>query len=161
VTTRLSWTHVIKAAVALAARWQDRPVRSVYGIPTGGCIVGALVAPMLGVDLVDQPDATRSLVVDDLADTGATLRAFGPPMHHDALYRKPHTPADVAPAAIEMQGWLHFPWEHDPAPVDAAVRLLCFCGVTADAKLAGRAATLLRNLEEPRFRTLLAALADG
>jgi hypothetical protein len=159
-TTHLTWTHVIKAAVALAARWQDRAISGVYGIPTGGCIVGTLVAPMLGADLLERPER-GALVVDDLVDTGETLRALGPPPLHDALYRKPHSPDELAPGALEMRGWLHLPWEHEPGPTDAAIRLLCFCGVSVDAAIGQRAAALLRHLEEPRFRTLLVSLADG
>ncbi len=47
----------------------------------------------------------------------------------DALFRKPWSPADVAPHAVLRRLWLRFPWEREEgAPVDAVIRLLQFLG---------------------------------
>jgi GTP cyclohydrolase I len=68
------------------------------------------------------------LVVDDLVDSGATALKCGK-VWFDALYRKPHSPKDIAPFATEVDGWIEFPWEEpETGPTDAVVRLLQFIG---------------------------------
>lgn len=123
--------EVVKAATALAERWEARRsvLGSVWGVPRGGVTVAALVAAQLGLPLADEPEA-RTLVVDDLVDSGATLRRYA---HHDsdALFRKPGAPMDLAPDAIERDGWLVFPWEvadEEAGPEDSVVRLLQYVG---------------------------------
>jgi GTP cyclohydrolase I len=131
-TRQLTWADTGNAALALAERWRDRvdsgDVDTVYGIPRGGCPPALMVAEFLDLGVVDSPHAT-TLVVDDLVDTGVTLdRYFA--HHADALYRKPHSPTHLAPEAIELDGWLVFPWEpaSEVGPEDAVVRLLAWMG---------------------------------
>lgn len=126
MTTELTWADVQVDARRLANRWKGTGIRSVYGIPAGGAPVACLVAGYLGYEVVGdiRPD---TLVVDDLVDSGATLRAVEHP-HRDALYRKPDSPADLAPHARTLTGWLTFPWENDGSPTDAVVRLIQWIG---------------------------------
>jgi GTP cyclohydrolase I len=132
-TRQLTWAHTVTAAGALAERWLDHvdsgDVEAVYGIPRGGCPPALLVAGLLDLPMVDAPTAT-TLVVDDLVDTGTTLTRYTSAHHADALYRKPHSPAHLAPHAIELDGWLVFPWEppSEVGPEDAVVRLLAWMG---------------------------------
>lgn len=126
----LSWADVSQEVKALAAR-QTMPVAGVYGIPTGGSVVAALVAAELKVPLVENPDLPGVLVVDDLVDTGKTMsrvRPFGGDFT-DALFRKPWSPKHLAPKAREVSDWLAFPWEKDDGdPVDAVIRLIQHIG---------------------------------
>lgn len=122
----LTWQDIQTEAKRLAARWTDKPVTGVYGIPTGGAPVACLVAGHLGVPVVDRPTGT-TLIVDDLVDSGATLTEYAD-QWHDTLYRKPGSPTHLAPHATTKDGWLVFPWEHDPSPTDAVVRLLTYIG---------------------------------
>ena len=126
--THLTWADIQTEAKRLAERWAQPPVdlTGVYGVPSGGAPVACLVANHLGLPVVDAPVAT-TLVVDDLADSGATLTRYAN-RQTDALYRKPGTPRHIAPHATELTGWLVFPWEHDGTPTDAVVRLLTFIG---------------------------------
>lgn len=126
----VTWAEVRQGARAMADRWRgDRWVTGVYGVPTGGAPLAVMVADELGLPLVDHPQP-GTLVVDDLVDTGATLRAYVEQGHGvDALYRKPWSPTDLCPEATLRDEWLRFPWERDDgAPVDAVVRLLQFIG---------------------------------
>lgn len=126
----LTWQDVDQEVTALCAR-QANKIDAVYGIPTGGSVVGALVAAKLGVPLTDDPNSPATLVVDDLVDTGRTMarvRPFGGSFT-DALYRKPYSPKHLAPNAREVTQWVAFPWEKDDGdPVDAVVRLLQHVG---------------------------------
>lgn len=122
----LTWQDVSRLSIGLAKRWNRRAISDVFAVPSGGAAPGVIVASLLDVPLTDAPTAT-SLIVDDLADSGATLQAFDLP-HMDALIRKPHTPEHIAPKAHTIDAWVKFPWEHEPAPTDAIVRLLQYIG---------------------------------
>jgi GTP cyclohydrolase IA len=110
----------------------------VYGIPRGGIAAAALtrlpfVTPgtseVTPESLLDLYDRESLLIVDDLVDSGRTLAPFAAAgLRVDALYRKPHSPATLAPNAIEVPGWLTFPWEQETGPEDAVVRLLEWIG---------------------------------
>jgi GTP cyclohydrolase I len=127
----ISWDTVQVEAKRLAARWVSRrhTITGVYGVPTGGAPVAALVAGHLEVPIMDDPDPT-GLVVDDLVDTGHTLTRYQQLGHlTDALFRKPHSPTNLAPEATELDGWLAFPWERsDGAPTDAVTRIIEWVG---------------------------------
>ena len=124
---RVTWEEAEHRAVELASRWKDREISSVYGIPAGGVPVAMWVANHLRLALVDEPNH-HTLVVDDLVDSGRTAARLNA-QHFDALYRKPHSPANVAPHATKITEWVRFPWERDNGePTDAVVRLLEYIG---------------------------------
>jgi GTP cyclohydrolase I len=129
-TLTLTWADIEKEVDALCGRIKNR-VDAVYGIPTGGAVVAALVAKRLGVPLKDEPTGPAVLVVDDLVDTGKTMARVRPAGGEftDALFRKPWSPKNLAPNAREVEDWLAFPWEKDDGdPVDAVIRLLQHVG---------------------------------
>jgi len=124
----LTWKEIEDQAKALAAR-QTNQITAVYGIPTGGAPVAVMVAQHLGVPLAEEPTpGTGTLIVDDLVDSGRTLERFNG-YFRDTLYRKPHSPDNLAPHATEVDGWLVFPWENDNGePTDAVTRLIEYIG---------------------------------
>jgi GTP cyclohydrolase I len=138
----ISWDEAWAAAKACAARWADFPIEAVHGIPRGGVPPALMVAQTLGVPVVApgtwawQRASGSILVVDDLVDSGVTLstwheqRQSAGILDADALFRKPHSPSELAPCAIEIDGWLKFPWEPpgEDAPLDAVIRLLTYVG---------------------------------
>ena len=122
----IAWTDVQTEANRLADRWTGVDLDGVYGIPQGGAPVACLVASSLGLPVVDVP-TDRTLVVDDLVDSGATLTRYAD-HHTDALYRKPSSPPTLASKARTVEGWVHLPWERDGSPTDAVVRLIEWIG---------------------------------
>jgi len=124
----MNWQEVISASQALAERWRGR-VDQVYGIPTGGAPVALIVSHTLGIPITGDPTAIpRTLIVDDLVDTGDTLLRQ-PGEYKDACFRKPWSPKHLAPHAIETDEWLTFPWEnHGGAPEDNITRILQYLG---------------------------------
>jgi GTP cyclohydrolase I len=86
-----------------------------------------MVAHRLNVPIVEEFYlGNRTLVVDDLIDTGRTMARYNTDLH-DAGFRKPYSPIKYAPHARVVDEWLWFPWEHDEGdPEDAIVRILQF-----------------------------------
>jgi GTP cyclohydrolase I len=120
----LTWEGFRNECGRLARRAPD--CRGVWGIPTGGSFVAVEVAGTLGVALLEAP-RPGCLVVDDVVDSGETMRPYAP-YAHDALFRKPTSPPELAPLATITDGWVQFPWEAGHGPADAIVRLLTWIG---------------------------------
>jgi hypoxanthine phosphoribosyltransferase len=96
----------------------------VYAIPRGGLIPGTILSHILGVPLVTDYDTLwfkylsqgkRALVVDDINDTGKTLKILS--SHENVqtivLYERKGScvRADWVGHTINHNGWLIFPWE--------------------------------------------------
>jgi len=125
-----SWAAVTALCRDLIDRNPKPPF--LFGVPTGGAVVAAYLSGLWGVPLVESPQG-GCLVVDDLVDSGRTLMPYyrsGHPV--DTLYRKPHSPARLAPRAEVVDGYVHFPWEANSEPTDAVVRLLQYIGEDVD-----------------------------
>jgi len=126
----LSWADVAALCDKLAA--QSSGWTGVYGVPTGGCFPALLLAQRWNIPLLDSP-APGCLVVDDICDSGRTLRPFRAAGNTtEALVRKPASPADLAPGATVVGGWVRFPWEHETGAEDSVVRLLQYIGEDPD-----------------------------
>ena len=125
----ITWIEVQREAERIAKTWRGR-CDNVYGIPQGGAPLAVMVAYILGVPLA--PEAIigmNTLVVDDLVDSGKTLKRYFGKHHVDAAFRKSHSPRHYAPDATCIDDWLSFPWEkNDGAPTDGVVRLLEYIG---------------------------------
>ena len=127
-TLNLTWGRIWVECEELAQRWVGSGLRYIYGVPTGGSIVASHVARYFGLPMADTPDKD-TLVIDDLVDSGDTLRPYVEAGHQcDALYRKPHSPPNIAPDATLVDGWVHFPWEHETKPESAITRVLEYVG---------------------------------
>lgn len=138
--TEYGWNEVSDLVKQLVSRMEGTVGLSaprIYGIPTGGAMVAALVkARCPGAVLVEDP--TRAdLVVDDLVDSGRTAQAalkIAPNAQFDALVRKAHSPGELAPGASLVADWVVFPWEHRMGGgqadtiEDSVVRLLEWVG---------------------------------
>lgn len=130
--TILDHDLVRRACSLIAQRHQHERIGGVLGVPRGGTPIALAVATILGVRCVDAMQARKdTLVVDDIVDSGNTLAPYALEGYCvDAAFRSERAPAELAPDAIEMAGWLVFPWEGETSagPEDAVVRLLEFVG---------------------------------
>jgi xanthine phosphoribosyltransferase len=141
----LSWDRIQQDSADLAAKlagqWQWR---GIVAVARGGLVPAALVARALGIrnletvsvatyqderlgepELLKLPSAAGDgsgwLVIDDLVDTGATMkiiRALLPKAHVGVLYAKPiGLPlADSFVAEFPQDSWIDFPWEMVASP---------------------------------------------
>ena len=136
----VSWDQFHRDARALAwrlaeiGRWE-----SVVAVTRGGMVPAAIVARELDIRLVDtvcissydhqnqraakvlKPvpgDGAGALVVDDLADTGATarlVRKMLPRAHFACVYVKPagRDEAHTFVTEVSQDTWIFFPWDTD------------------------------------------------
>lgn len=129
VLHHLTWTDVHERVSDLAGLLEPGGFDGVWGVPRGGCVPALMLSDALGLPLLDQP-GPRTLVVDDLVDSGATLRSWSARHQFVALYRKAHAPQLIG--SVELpHGWVVFPWEgvdEQAGPTDAVVRLLELVG---------------------------------
>jgi len=135
---RLSWADTVREAVQLQVRLcqkfpKKHPV-TVCGIPRGGTCVAMLLCLTSGGKLVmAEQGAFVDVIVDDIVDSGATMRRYINQTHNachfDALFRKKSAPHFTPKATVvDDNTWLVFPWENESGPEDAVVRLLQYVG---------------------------------
>jgi xanthine phosphoribosyltransferase len=140
----VSWDQFHRDARALA--WRLSPVGRFSGmvaVTRGGLVPAAIVARELDLQVIDTfcvasyagekvqreikllksvlPDTARGggealLVVDDLADTGATVkivRAILPKAHVATVYAKPlgRPFVDTFITEVSQDTWIYFPWD--------------------------------------------------
>jgi xanthine phosphoribosyltransferase len=144
----VSWDELHRNGKALAWRLLDQgPWKGIVAITRGGLVPAAIVARELEVRVVetisvvgyDFDDATPNrsdeirvikeaanvgdgegwLVVDDLADTGRTLkllRNLMPKAHFATIYAKPmgRPMVDTYVTEVSQDTWIYFPWDIEP-----------------------------------------------
>jgi len=137
-TLALGWEDIRRDCRLLAERLAGRgPFTGIVAVTRGGLVPAALLAQDLDLRVIETVclasydarlrgtvEILKSvpgngegwLVVDDLADSGATaraLRALLPKAHLAALYAKPdgRPDLDTFVREIEQAVWIVFPWE--------------------------------------------------
>lgn len=143
----VSWHETHRDAADLARRLAiSGPWHGLVAVSRGGLVPAAVIARALGLRLVETVciasydgrrkgpvktlkaagDGVRDggngwLMVDDLADSGATaetVRKLLPRAHFATLYAKPagrHL-VDTYVRDVPQDVWIDFPWDRDPAP---------------------------------------------
>jgi len=140
----VSWDQFHRDCRALAWRLNGAgPFEAIVSITRGGLVPSAIVARELGVRMIDTicivsygefkqletlsvlkdvcPDITngdpvRTLVVDDLVDTGKTaqlVREKLPGAHIATVYAKPkgRPQVDTFVTEVSQDTWIYFPWD--------------------------------------------------
>jgi xanthine phosphoribosyltransferase len=139
----VTWDQLHRDAKALAWRLIARgPWKGIVAISRGGLIPAAIVARELDCRLVEsvsvatyeeenrgEPrllnapvaagDGTGFLVVDDLVDSGTTIRlvrALLPKAHYACVYAKPEgrPTIDSFITEVSQDTWILFPWDTEP-----------------------------------------------
>ncbi|HSV28437.1 MAG TPA: xanthine phosphoribosyltransferase [Candidatus Omnitrophota bacterium] len=140
-TIAVSWDTMHRDCLGLAGRLRAKgPFKGIVAVARGGLVPAAIVARELDVKLVEtvcissydskvqgEPEVIKGLggdgdgwlVVDDLVDSGATVRtvrAMLPKAHYATLYAKPEglPLVDTFVAEIDQPVWIIFPWEAPP-----------------------------------------------
>lgn len=137
----VSWQELHRDAKALAWRLSELgDYTAVVAITRGGLVPAAIVARELDMRLIDTVcvasydhqtqgevkilkappgDGTGLIIVDDLVDTGATLRLVRnllPKAHYATVYAKPEGKplVDTYITEVSQDTWIHFPWDTEP-----------------------------------------------
>ena len=137
----VSWQELHRDAKALAWRLSEMgKFTAVVAITRGGLVPAAIVARELDMRLIDtvcvasyehqtqgevkilkapEGDGSGLLIVDDLVDTGTTLRLVRkllPKAHFATVYAKPEGRplVDTYITEVSQDTWIHFPWDTEP-----------------------------------------------
>ena len=110
-----TWKQFDEAVDIIVGRLQLFPkVSQVYGIPRGGLVLAVALSHRLDVPLTQSPSARDMLVVDDISDSGRTLKYFGPLSVCTAtIHKVPNTVyvPDIWVFEREVDSWIVYPWE--------------------------------------------------
>jgi hypoxanthine phosphoribosyltransferase len=138
----VTWQEVERLVALLADRLRraDPSIERIVAVARGGLVPGGLLAARLGVRRVEtvqvrhydgmgkeagpvlldpateRRDASRTVVVDDVLETGATLavvRGLFPGARVVVLFAKGACDGVLAAAEAASDRWLAFPWSGD------------------------------------------------
>jgi xanthine phosphoribosyltransferase len=147
----VTWDQLHRDARALAWRLMERgPFRGIVAVARGGLIPAAIVARELECRVIEsvsiasyqeeergEPVVTKSapaagdgtgfLLIDDLVDTGATMRVLRPLLPSANLscgYAKPagRGTVDSFITEVSQDTWILFPWDTEPQFVTPIAR---------------------------------------
>ena len=141
----VSWDQFHRDARALAWRLAaSGPFEAIVAITRGGLVPAAIIARELNLrvietvciasyhdyknqgglqlmkaiapSLLEQGESAKILVVDDLVDTGATVklvREMLPQAHYATVYAKPQgrPMVDTFITEVSQDTWIYFPWD--------------------------------------------------
>jgi len=112
----LTWYQVegLVDELAIKVKSEFANIDSIYGIPRGGLIPAIMLSHKLGIPYSDTITLT-SLIVDDICDSGITLKEWEGYTTAVLLY-KPHTSCAVPTiygSVHSSDAWIIYPWERD------------------------------------------------
>ena len=138
----VSWEELHRHARALAWRLVEKgPWKGVIAVTRGGMVPACIVARELEVRVIDTicvvsydhqrqgeiqivkgtvaGDGDGWVIIDDLVDTGATMRAVRqllPKAHVATIYAKPagRPLVDTYITEVSQDTWIFFPWDLEP-----------------------------------------------
>lgn len=123
-TKEISWAQVTELVTKLASRIQDYTKKEVliYGVPRGGVIPATMLTHqiknsrlVLDPYNITIPERSRLVIVDDIIDSGYTLKgftaAFPTAMTYTLFYRWGTGPTPNYFGEGVADEWLVFPWE--------------------------------------------------
>ena len=143
----VSWEELHRNSKALAWRLSEmKPYKGIIAVTRGGLVPAAIVARELDIRLIDTvcvlsynqknkgdvnvlkecsiaDDGREWLIVDDLVDTGETIKTIRlklPNAHYATVYAKPsgREQVDTYITEVSQDTWIYFPWDMEmkPAP---------------------------------------------
>jgi hypoxanthine phosphoribosyltransferase len=111
---KISWTRLEETTKKLSDKLNDKKFDFVYGYPRGGLIPATILSHNLDMKFTTKPIANYTLYVDDIADTGETIKKQVAEKQTVAvLYKRESCDVDCIYGEVVPDGvWLVFPWEN-------------------------------------------------
>ena len=108
-----SWSEFDKSVEYIANKCKFLEISGIYGIPRGGLCLAVALSHKLKINLISEP-IKNSLIVDDIYETGITLKAF---KHIEGamffvLFSKVSPTWWNSVHISEKSEWIVFPWEN-------------------------------------------------
>lgn len=132
----ISW-HRAELSVSMIGKENPKifnNIVNVYGIPRGGCPLAVMFSMKYNLPIIEDESiiSERTLVVDDIADSGKTINKFENNFKF-VLVKKSHSELinKLIGSPIEVDGdtWVEFPWEKKNETIeDNVTRLLTYIG---------------------------------
>ena len=134
----VSYKQLIEDSKELAEKLSEAKdkYKAVYGIPNGGILPAFIIAQELGLELISnlskKEDTTAILIVDDLIDSGETIKNLIKEYGHSdvaVVYRKKSSPSvNFFNKEIEDE-WIHLPHEQEGNDIEKNItRILQYLG---------------------------------
>lgn len=145
----VSWEKFNTDCQLLCERLLRQGIQYIYPVPKNGAYVAGRVSSLssgkIKVVLNESAINSKTVVVDDLIDSGKTLKKY--PHHKKAvLYVKNNNKKKVDYYVREIEGWIQFPWESDHEMEKSIERQLQYIGEnTSRDGLAGTAKRVLKS----------------
>lgn len=108
------WSEFAEDAEKIAAELKKygRKFDGVFGIPRGGLILAVCLSHRLGIPLLASVASDNTLVVDDVADTGVTLKpCYGKNFIATIYYHRQSIVIPNVWLREKTDKWIVFPWE--------------------------------------------------
>lgn len=108
----MSYREFVVACKEIAKRVDKSRIKNIFGIPRGGLVLAVYLSHMLDLPLVMKP-SKDSLIADDIADTGQTLKPY---KNHYIVTLYYHKQSIVIPdiwIREKKSRWIKYPWEVD------------------------------------------------
>jgi len=110
----LSYVDFLLAVQKIAKKTKKFDINSICGIPRGGLVPAVYLSYLTGLPLRIEPKDAKTLIIDDIADTGQTLK-----LHKRFKYSKTATIYYHKQSIVEPDIWIYekkddwilFPWE--------------------------------------------------
>jgi len=109
----MTWEEFDDACRQIAQWMKPLHLRNIYGIPRGGLVVAVRLSHLTNLPLLLEEHEIRydTLIVDDICDSGNTLRRWAG-FHTAVLYKWTESAGVPGFWIYEKQKrWIVFPWE--------------------------------------------------
>jgi len=110
----LSYEKFVDACKYIASRIDTTKVKNIYGIPRGGIVPAVYISHLTGLPIIEEDHMSeRTLVIDDIADSGQTLAVFNNYYKTATIYY--HKQSIIEPdiwVYEKRDKWIQFPWEN-------------------------------------------------
>ena len=108
-----TWTEFDRSVEYIANECKYLDISGIYGVPRGGLCLAVALSHKLKINLISEP-IKNSLIVDDIYETGITLKAF---KHIEGamffvLFSKVSPTWWNSVQISEKNEWIVFPWEN-------------------------------------------------
>ena len=115
----LTHEQFVLAIRELAKQVSKHKFKGIYGIPRGGMVVAVYLSHYTGIPVIPAPKYD-ALIVDDICDTGDTMKSYAEDFHTAVIYYNKRFAAVVPDFwVLDADTFVKFPWEtEETAKVD-------------------------------------------